>query len=254
MYLLYLDDSGSAENKNEQYLVLGGIAAFERQVYFLDDDLHCLAQRFNQNEPDQIEFHASEIFSGRTDPWKSIRDKLARKQVLLDVLSVLARARPGVTAFACAVHKKSYPGEDPMEIAFEQLCKRFDLMLKRLNQDAETGEQHRGMIILDESAYETTLQSLARGFRRVGTRWGVLRNMAEVPLFVDSRACRCIQLADHLAYAVFRAYESCDFSYLNAVLSKFDQQDGKLHGLVHWQRVDPNCFCPACLSRRLTQN
>jgi hypothetical protein len=33
MYLLYLDDSGSTENQDEEYLVLGGMAVFERQVH-----------------------------------------------------------------------------------------------------------------------------------------------------------------------------------------------------------------------------
>jgi hypothetical protein len=113
---------------------------------------------------------------------------------------------------------------------------------------------HRGMIVLDESAYETTLQRLATQFRSVGTRWGVLRNLAEVPLFVDSRSSRIIQLADHVAYAVFRAYEADDLTYLMPILHEFhaDQQSGRIHGLVHKQALNPRCMCHACLSRRLT--
>lgn len=85
-----------------------------------------------------------------------------------------------------------------MEIAFEDLCSRFDIMLRR-----QPGN-HRGLIILDESTYETTLQGLARDFRTLGTRWNVIRNIVEVPLFVDSKASRCVQIADHVAYAVYR--------------------------------------------------
>jgi hypothetical protein len=33
MYLLYLDDSGSAANQNEQHLVLAGVCVFERRVH-----------------------------------------------------------------------------------------------------------------------------------------------------------------------------------------------------------------------------
>ena len=43
--------------------------------------------------------------------------------------------------------------------------------------------------------YESALQSLARTFRAKGTRWGDLRNMSEVPMFVDSRASRIVQIA-----------------------------------------------------------
>jgi len=134
-----------------------------------------------------------------------------------------------------------------MEIAFEQLCSRFDLYLKRLHVvDKNT---HRGLLVLDESSYETSLQKMATNFRELGTRWGVVANLAEVPLFVDSRASRLVQLADHVAYSVFRRYEAGDASYLDIILNKFDSENGKLHGLIHKQNADSNCMCPACMSR-----
>ena len=57
----------------------------------------------------------------------------------------------------------------------------------------------RGLIIMDESKHELALQSLARQFRIGGARWGHFRNLAEVPLFVDSKASPLIQLADLVA-------------------------------------------------------
>ena len=83
-----------------------------------------------------------------------------------------------------------------MEIAFEDLCSRFDRYLQRLRA---SGDKQRGLVILDKSAHETTLQQMAVGFRTLGTRWGVIRRLADTPLFVDSRASRVIQLADHVA-------------------------------------------------------
>jgi hypothetical protein len=55
------------------------------------------------------------------------------------------------------------------------------------------------LVILDESAHETTLQAMARDFRTLGTEWGVIRNLADTPLFLDSRASRVVQLADHVS-------------------------------------------------------
>lgn len=49
-------------------------------------------------------------------------------------------------------------------------------------------DTQRGVIILDKSSYETSLQGLSREFRLDGHRWGQLHNIAETPLFVDSRA------------------------------------------------------------------
>jgi hypothetical protein len=92
--------------------------------------------------------------------------------------------------------------------------------LKR--EKAVANSDHRGLIILDKSTSETTLQNLAVNFREVGTRWGELKNLAEVPLFVDSKATRLVQLADHVAYAVFRRYEAKDANYFDPILSRFD--------------------------------
>jgi len=245
MYLLYLDDSGSASNANEEYLVLGGICVFEAQVHYLTQELDAIAQRINPSVPDSVEFHASAVYAGRMAPWDRLsRDD--RRNVIKEVLRVFARSFRTARAFACAVHKRSYPNDDPMEIAFEDLCSRFDMMLGRLP------DNQRGLIILDESTYETALQRLARDFRTLGTRWNVLRNTVEVPLFVDSTASRCVQIADHIAYAVFRRYEAGDTNYLDIVLSRFDYDNGVLHGLCHKQVGNPGCMCPACLSRRGT--
>lgn len=49
---------------------------------------------------------------------------------------------------------------------------------------------------MDRSSCESALRNLAGKFRLSGTRRGSLRNMAEVPLFVDSRVSRLVQLAD----------------------------------------------------------
>ncbi len=249
MYLLYLDDSGSAANRDESHLVLGGVCVFERQIHWIAQELDRIASSLHPSDPNALEFRASEIFSGRSPPWHSM-PKEARRKVILDVLGVLAHARGTTCAFACAVHKASFPDRDPMEMAFEELCSRFDLLLKRIYITQQ--EPQRGQIILDESSYETTLQAMARDFRTLGTRWGVLRNMADVPLFVDSRASRLVQLADHVAYAVFRRYSANDVSYLDVIQRRFDADEtGRLHGLVHRHHTGPECPCPACLSRRV---
>ena len=247
MYLLYLDDSGSAQNQDETHLVLGGFSVFERQLHWLATKLDDLAREILPSDPDAVEFHASHIFSGRIAPWKNM-DKTERCEIIKRVLQIFADSHASTAAFACAVHKQSCT-QDPMECAFEELCSRFDMQLKRLHAGGET---HRGLIIVDKSYYETSLQQLARNFRSLGTRWGNrLVNVTEVPLFVDSRACRAIQIADHIAYSVFRRYHAGDTSYLDIIAQRFDSEQGRLHGLVHRQTQMPNCMCLACQSRKL---
>ena len=72
-----------------------------------------------------------------------------------------------------------------MELAFEDLCSRFDLFLARLNRSGD--DTQRGLIVLDKSTSETALQKMSVRFRTEGTRWGNIRNLTETPLFVDSR-------------------------------------------------------------------
>ena len=245
MHLLYLDDAGSAANPNEDYLVLGGVSVYEAQIHWITQELDSLAESIHPADPHAIEFHASEIFSRRSDPWRGM-DQREAQGVIKAVLGVLGRSFDTARAFACAIHKPSFSNTDPVELAFEDLCSRFDLYLARLHGE---GDRQRGLIILDESAQETTLQTLAREFRIVGTRWGVIRNLADTPLFVDSRASRVVQLADHVAYAVFRRYNAGDAQYFDIIAPKFDSDEGILHGLVHKQTVNPRCMCIACMSR-----
>ncbi len=248
MHLLYLDDAGSAANANERYLVLGGVAIYEAQIDWFNRELDYQAAKIDPAAPESVEFHASVCFSGNTAPWNKLK-KEERKEVIRQVLSVVPKAYDSCNAFACAVRKATYPGIDPVELAFEDLCKRFDMYLESVSTP---DRRERGLIILDESAYESSLQTLARKFRKLGTQWGGIRNIADIPLFVDSKASRLIQLADHVAYATFRRYESADTSYFDIIASRFHEIDGVLHGLAHKQQpMDPACMCPACLTRRL---
>lgn len=250
MYLLYLDDSGAAKNPTERYFVLGGLAVFEAQVDWFTRELDQLAEAFDSSNPADVEFHASEVFARRSHPWKDMTRDEARG-VIKSVLQVVGRSYDSARVFACAVDKQALaPGVDPVEFAFEDLCSRFDRYLTRLHR---SGDRHRGQIVLDKSTRETSLQRLTKEFRRIGTQWGAIRHLADVPFFVDSSASRLVQAADHVAHAVFRRYNAGDTQYFDLVAPKFDFADGVVHGLAHKTRPGETCLCPACLSRTVRQ-
>lgn len=250
VHLLYLDDAGSPGNKDENYFVLGGICVFEAQVDWFSREIDKLAAPYNANTPEDVEFHASTIFSRREDPWKNLSIDEARG-VLKSLLKVVGGSYRTTRLFACAIHKKSLRGRDPVEMAFEDLCKRFDFFLDRLRAD---GDPQRGLIVLDKTTRETSLQKLSKEFRKVGTRWGALKNIADTPFFVDSKASRMVQIADHVAYAVFRRYNSGDAQYMDLIAHRFDAVDGIIHGLAHKHADTAACTCPGCLSRRFAAN
>lgn len=257
IHILYLDDSGSASNANEEYFVLGGVCVPERSLRWLAYELEKLASSLAASvpgsTPDSIELHAADIFSGRSGVWRQFTDRPARIAIIKRVLSVLDNAYPDMITFACAIHKPSNVG-DPVRQAFEEITSRFDLYLKRLNSAPSVKErreeEHRGLIVMDKSTYEISLQALAAAFRQEGNRWGqYLTGICEVPFFVDSKSSRIVQLADHVAYAVFRRYNASDLTYYNCIEGRFDQEDGIIHGLVHRKPKGQVCTCPACLSK-----
>ena len=250
MHLLYLDDSGSVQNQQEEYIVLGGISIFESQCHYLTTELDKLAQSIDPQNYKDIEFHASEIFSRRNPPWNILRKDEAQG-IIKAVLKIVANSYDSANIFACAIHKKSFPAQDSLNHAFEDLCQRFDTYLSNLNA---AGDRQKGLLILDDSSYETTLQELARDFRKLGTKWGSIKHIADTPFFVNSKASRIIQLADHIAYSVFRRYNQSDTQYFDIIAHRFfKDENGVIHGLAHKQKVNPQCMCLACMSRKIAK-
>lgn len=244
MYLLYLDDSGSTGNSADRHIVLAGIALFERQPHWFVERLDAIAGRVWPDNPAGLEFRGSDILSGRKH-WRGI-PKDDRAQAYKDALRVLGNSNL-VHLFGAVVHRSAVSPDDPMERAFEQVCNRFDKFLGRLHRRANT---QRGLIILDRSTYETSLQGLARDFRTVGHRWGQLYNLADVPLFVDSRATRMVQYADMIAYATRRYFEQGDSSYFDIIAGRFDSEGGIVHGLIHLKPAMESCNCFCCRQKR----
>lgn len=250
MHLRYLDDSGSVNNKNEEYFVLGGVCIPEQSVRWLSYEIEKIAINIDEEKSTSFEFHASEEFGGRKYPWDQF-NKIKRIEIIKQVLKSLDSAFSDIKVFACAIHKNSFPNDDPVIKAFEDLSSRFDLFLQRTAPD----KKQRGLIILDKSSYEQGFQNLTINFRERGNQWGnQLRTLCEVPLFVDSKASRIVQLADHIAYAVFRRYESNDITYFNIIESRFDKDEHYYHGLSHLQVYNPHCSCPACITRKNRPN
>lgn len=246
MYVLYLDGSGSVKNPSERHFVLAGIAVFERQIYHLLSATDTFVDSLGLGPAHDIELHASVMASGRKHPWKGLT-RQRRLSIIEDGLDILKNAHRSVSTFAIVVDKQVISPRDPVEFAFEELCNRFNLYLARLWSRDEN--KQRGLVVMDKSHYETALQALAHRYREQGTRWGELRNMAEVPMFVDSAATRLIQIADLISWAVWRRYEHSDTRYFDRIVSRFDSEGGVIHGLVHFKPPSEECLCPACLSR-----
>jgi len=228
MYLLYVDESGSVTDSTQKYFVLSGIAVFERDPHWIEQDLDEIAERFNPDEPELIELHGSPMRAGK-GKWRHIA-KNDRETAISDALIIGVRQRfpQNVRLFASVLEKANFAGQDITQVAFEQLSSRFDQYLRRMHLQGKT---QRGLIIFDKCATERRIQTLAREFKISGHSFGKTRNFAEVPVFVDSQASRLIQLADLVAYAIFRHYEYGDSMFYDIISHCFDSDGGVVHGL-----------------------
>jgi len=243
MHLLYVDESGNPDGREDQYFVLGGIAVFEREVYWINEEVNRLAS--DHFPASDIEFHTQAIASHREEPWHSCPTE--QRNAIIDALCRIISSHR-VTLFGIALEKTM--AQNPVARAFEEICNRCDLFLRRLHAQGDT---QRGLIIFDESRYEASLQTLLAEYRVLGTRYGAtVKNFADVPFFANSKATRLLQLADLVAYAIYRRYERGDTRLLDKIIQKFDTENGVMHGLVHLTTASTTCTCPACLSRRLS--
>lgn len=247
LYILYLDESGNPENPADKHFVLAGIAVFETQAYFVSNNVDEIQSKHFPGVP-PIEFHASHIRSGK-DFWRNITAS-KRDEVLHDLCAVIAKSHsPGLILFGAVIEKNNIRyGDDAIRLATEQVCKRFDTFLVR--QFHEKNEPQRGMLVFAESHYQARAKVWVRDFRKLGTQWGVLRNLCDIPYFASTRETRLLQLADLVAHSIFISYEKREDSLSNIILKKFDNKDGVLHGLVHVSDNKVTCVCPACLSRK----
>lgn len=247
VYILYVDESGNESNPDDRHFVLAGLAVFERQAFYLASALERLqTDHLAGYEP--IPFHVSAM-RARRGVWRSI-PSTARDAVLAGVAERIARVRkPGLVLLAAVIEKgESLHGEDAVRRATEELCRRFDIFLMRRKQEAN--DPQRGLIVFAEGRFDQRAKVWVKGFRTLGTTWGVLRNLSDIPYFAPMQETRLLQAADYVSHAVFTLYEDRDACLVKPILHRFCEEGGTLHGLVHVRPSRRRCDCPACESRR----
>lgn len=229
MHLLYVDESGSASDASQEYFILAGVSVFERQTHWVEQRLNDIATRFEPTSPHELELHGSPMRSGK-GAWRKIL-KPDREQAIKDALQfgIVDQSSDLLRLFGTVVKKSKLPAVDPVIHSFEQITSRFDMFLARLYNKHNNAQ--RGLMLFDESTTERRIQTLAREFKYQGHSYGKTRNYSEVPVFMDSKASRLIQLVDLVAYAMFRNYEHNDSQYFDIFKHRFDSEGGVTHGL-----------------------
>jgi len=166
MYLLYVDESGSIADVNQKHFVLAGVCMFERQSFWIANEMDKIAAKFDPAEPNSVELHGNPMFGGKK-LWRKF-PKEERHDAIKKCLEIFANSHPTNRVFASVINKGAVSPADPVEIVFEQLSSRFDHFLMRLHSEGDT---QSGIILFDKTTYETTIQNLAKDFRTIGHKW-----------------------------------------------------------------------------------
>jgi hypothetical protein len=224
MYMLYIDDSGSPTNPNDKYCVLAGFVTREDQNYWIQQNIDRLVTE-HTGTPDR-ELHGSPLRSGRGE-WRQV-PKAKREALFMATLNCIAENYPRQFILFGAVIKNQ--GGNVSEDLFTQITSRFDKFLKR--KYAKRKESARGIALFDKMKLEQQFQVWSQIYQKTGNQWGeTLANFAEVPLFLDSKMSRSIQIADIIAYSIFRKYEYHDDTYFSVIKDCFDKDGQNEHGL-----------------------
>ncbi len=222
MYLLYVDESGSPSDPSDQYFVLAGVAVFESTTYFIENELNQIAQRFTENHR-ELELHGSPMRGSRGEwqPYRKLRSE--RENAYKDSLKIILDSQKGLLIISVILDKKAiesnpnHSGKDLTELAFKTLSENFDSFLSRENnrgpRSGAKKKQQRGLMLFDNSITEKKFQSLAREFKYNGQS----RNYSEVPVFLDSKASRLIQLADLVAHAIYLKYQRNNTTFYDVI-------------------------------------
>ena len=224
MYLLYADDSGVSSDPNVKYSVLAGFSTFENQTFWIQKAVDEIM--LNHIGRADLELHASPIRSGK-GIWRTF-PKSEREAILKDTLKYIKDNYPRQFILFGAVVDNSI--NDVEEELFSQLTIRFDKYLKR--KFLKHNESARGLAIFDKTKMENQYQNWSRIYQTLGNRWNEkLNNFAEVPLFLDSSISRSIQVADLIAFSLYRNFEHSDDSYFSIIRDCFDKEKNLTHGL-----------------------
>lgn len=221
MFFLYTDESGTPFGAGQKYFILAGITVFERQTHWLSGHLEKIAASFDAHGFGPMELHGSPMWGGKS-AWRKIAEN-ERRNAIKDALRLIDGKDCRI--IASVVNKKAIAPEDPVRFTFQQVISRFDHFLAR--QYKRYNNPQRGLLVCDKSGIEKSVQALANN----GHLWRNPRNIADVPMFIDSKATRLVQLADLVAYALSRKYEQNDNTLYEVIEDKFDSFGGVRHGL-----------------------
>lgn len=269
--MLFVDESGT--HGGSHAFVLGGLAIHEDDAARLQKALDTLVIEHLERVPpnlDEYELHAAEMRNAKkpaankpnrqpTSVWARI-PRQTRLTLLEDAYRRIASFKglhrklpPALFGVVVdARFRTDWNAIEKEQFAYEVLLNKFDVMLKNLRTRHDL--PNRGLVIHDRRVVaERDIQELDLRMACHCRQSRTVANLADVPLFSDSRATRLLQVADLVSYALYRRYQpgAEDLSYFTMLWPHFHAEGGAIHGCVHYSPSygQGSCACEPCTTR-----
>lgn len=261
MYFFYFDESGSrdpsvgtAEQPKDHLYVLLAVGMFERQwphfdrhITYLKLELADDARRAGKG---RFELSDCEVKSNwvrnpkeqtKKSPFLSSLDDQGIERLMAGFFKQIEERK--TVLMAAVIDKRHLHDHVDHEILHK---KAYEFLLERIERYmAEYHPKHNALVVMDDTSKQLN-QAVAMKhawFQRVGNQNLKFRHIVEYPFFSRSELSNGVQLADLLAYSVYRAFRDEDFSYpyFSRLLPNFyRRREGRiLDGLKVWPEGSP---------------
>ena len=261
MYFFYFDESGSrdpsvgtaAKPKDHLYVLLA-VGMYEQQWRPFETEISGLklelADYLHRDGDVRFELADCEVKSN----WVRLPAERAKRSKFLhglhpDDLTRLTEAYFGQVAerntvvMASVIDKRFLHNHVTHETlhmtAYEFLLERIQHYMR------EYHPKHRALIVMDDTSRQLNRAVAMKhaSFQRAGNRNMKFPAIVEYPFFTRSELSNGVQLADLLAYSVYRAFKDEDFAYpyfKRLLPNVYRRRDGAaLDGLKVWPNESP---------------
>lgn len=261
MYFFYFDESGSRDPsvgtpekpKNHLYVLLA-VGMYEGQWHHFERAIANtkleLADYLRRARKGEFDLASCEVKSN----WIRNPKERAQKSPFLDALDDADRERLVATFFAQPKERNAVVMSAVIDkrhlqdhVTHETLHKKaYEFLLERIEHFmSEYHPKHRALIVMDDTSKELN-QAVAMKhayFQRAGNQNTRFKHIVEYPFFSRSELSNGVQLADLLAYNIYRTFrdENFDYDYYQLMLPHFyTRKSGMiLDGLKVWPEPSP---------------
>ncbi len=261
MYFFYIDESGSrdpstgtAEKPKDHLYVLLAVGIYERQWRPFDQSIARtklrMAEELRRAGQARFDLADCEIKSN----WlRNAKEREAKSRFLHAlseenretlVASYLDQLEPRNAVIMAAVIDKRYLQPHTTHETLHK--KAYEFLLERIQRYmGEYHPKHQALIIMDDTSKQLNRAVAMKHawFQRDGNQNLKFPNIVEYPFFTASELSHGVQLADMLAYNVYRAFRGEDLTYpyyVSLVPYIYRRKTGKvLDGLKVWPEGSP---------------